>query len=286
MEDVHRTKLPILDAEAQAAQLNSALPISVTAENLEKHPNMSKLLEDLTHRLTPTGMRKETHAKFIQAKHSMHHARQKYLEEATFYRLIQDVLYWNTPDGKQGSTHRMAEALTLSELQDHLQLLKCGGSDSTSCDDIHKENFESSRCDTQQYAFGLNPEVVVARSKACVSDKGIRDTASAIEEHLENEWTRIASFRDPVGFVSYDPDEVAKIPKELEQKSRAVAAEKNKLIQSVLQNDYLFLQTLEQLIEYGSLLRNLMVSKRLCHYTHEHTDSLMTQMSALLLKLK
>lgn len=283
---MNRSNSPILVAEALASQLNGSLPIYLCAEDVNKHPDLSHLLEDLTHRLTPTGMHKPTYAQHTNATHAMKHARLKYLEEATLHRLIQDVVYQQPKTVQEKKLLKeVGEALTLAQIQSHLQLLPCESSENSPGGEMNKEDLESFQ-QQSQFLFGITPAIIVARAEMCISAKQIKVIFDGVEEQLMNEWIRIAAFQDPIGFLSYDPDEVIKIPEKLESTWCSVSTERKKLVHSITQTDYLYLQVRDHLLEYGNLLKTLMSKQRLCHYPAQHTECLYVQLSALLLKLK
>ncbi|XP_042885405.1 uncharacterized protein LOC122261698 [Penaeus japonicus] len=267
-----RSDSPIISAEELSNQLSGNLPVYISPEDVNKYPQVTHLLEDLTHRLMPTGMSKNTYTLLTQATHSMKQARQKCLEVSTLHRLIQDVLY-ESPSEKDEEQYmkEMQEALTLSELQDHILLV----------------DPESSYNEQEpQHTFGITQDLVLARAATTVSKKHIRELANALELQLEHEWVRIAVFHDPVGFLSYNPDEVAKIPEELENTHRKMVSDRNKLVHSITQTDFLFQQVHGLLLEYGSVLKGLMSKQRLSHYPAQHVESLNIILGAQLLKLK
>ncbi|KAK8733392.1 hypothetical protein OTU49_006618 [Cherax quadricarinatus] len=283
-----------VSTEALASKLSGSLPVYIGAHDVKKFPQLAHLLEDLSSRLTPTGIYKTTHAKLMQAAYTMKHARQLYIEVATLHRVVHDALYETSTLHETSSSYDktaknlqdMLEALTLSELEHHLMLVQDSSDQTTSAQHQKMQQPLSSFQQSQHTVFGITPEQVLARAQVRVSDKMILQLAKVLEERIEKEWIRIASFLDPVEFVNYDPDEVSKIPDRLEDKARKLTEERLALIHSMRQTDYLFQQVYCLLLKYSKILQCLVEKQRLSCYPAQHLLSGINMHNVQLMKLK
>ncbi|XP_071549259.1 uncharacterized protein [Panulirus ornatus] len=280
---MNRSHSPVISAEALANQLSGSLPLYIGPDDVNKYPKLSHLLEDLSHRLTPTGVHKTTNTQFTHAMHSMKYARQKYLEEATLYRLTHSVLCEESTNKEKETKDmkEMLEALIVSELQDHLKLVEHMSSEG-SCE----SQLEALATNKQCTAFGITTEHLLARAEILMSDNHLKKFVKILEKRLEQEWIKIASFKDPKGFSEYDPDDVVIIAEDLESMKRQIAEERNKLVHLITQTDCLFQQVHVLLLEYGQVLKALMSKQRLSRYPSQHLTSCTLTVSVQLLKLK
>ncbi|XP_068227103.1 HAUS augmin-like complex subunit 4 [Palaemon carinicauda] len=277
---MNRSNSPILTAEALASRLNNSLPVYTSADDVSKHPDLSHLLEDLTHHVTSTYVTKSTYAELSHATQAMQLARLKYLQEKTFRHLIYAVVYKKDGSLKQKKGfEEVDKAVALAEIQNHLQLISW-----------NSENDEttnaSSDTSLKQFVFGITPDVINAHSEVVNLSKYNSGITTAVESQLTDEWMRIAGFHNPTGFGSYDVEEMFQIPKSLEALLQSISGERQKLMLSITQTDYLFLQVRDHLVEYGNLLEMMMVKQRFCQYSTKHAESIYVQLSALLLKLR
>ncbi|XP_066944810.1 HAUS augmin-like complex subunit 4 [Macrobrachium rosenbergii] len=278
---MNRSNSPILTAEALASRLNNSLPVFTSAEDVSKHPDLSHLLEDLTHHVTPTYVTKSTYAELSHATQVMQLARQKYLQEAMFHHLMYTVIYKKHSSPKKKKCFEdVRKAVALAEIQSHLHLLPW------SSENDNETNNKVSDASLKQLTFGITPEVIDTHAEMFDMSKYSSEISSEVESHLIDDWMRIAGYHDPTGFESYDVEEVVKIPETLEISLQSMTEERQKLVLSITQTDYLFLQVRDHLVEYGNLLEMLMSKQRFCQYPTKHTESLYVQLSALLLKLK
>ncbi|XP_069195004.1 HAUS augmin-like complex subunit 4 [Procambarus clarkii] len=288
MEAMAMQKDANITPKTLASQLSGSLPVHVGSEDVNKCPQLAHLLEDLSHRLTPTGMHKTTQTRLTQASYAMKHARKMYLEKATLHRLTQDVLCEASTrqDENAKDLKKLLDGLTLSELQDHLKLAEDTTSNASQEERHTKQDVFSNYLQSQHTVFGITPEQVLSRAEVCVSNKQVEKLADALEERIEQECTRIASFMDPIEFVNYDPDDVAKIPDRLSDVKRKCADERAKLVHSMMQTDCLFQQVYCLLLEYSKVLQDMMTKQRLSQFPAHHTASGIAMCNTHLKKLR
>ncbi|XP_050710705.1 uncharacterized protein LOC126995254 [Eriocheir sinensis] len=267
----------IMSSESFSNHLSGSLPVYVSPQDITKHPQLSHLLKDLSLRLTPTGTLKSTHTRLAHATAALKHARMKYLEEATLHRVSQDVLLkmCDGDDKEENKMRKMLEAVTLSELQDHLQLVR-------SSDEGQREG-RSSKMHTM---FSISPEDLLASCKALNPGAYIDDLSYAMEVWLEQEWIKISSFLKPVGYESCDSHEATKIVESLETTKEKLAEESNKLIHSVIQTDCLNQKVYGLLFDYSKILKSLVSKQRLSHYPAQHLANCLVSLRAHFLKLR
>ncbi|KAG0714981.1 HAUS augmin-like complex subunit 4 [Chionoecetes opilio] len=257
--------------------VSGSLPVYVSHQDVTEHPQLSHLLEDLSLRLTPTGTHKTTHTRLIHASATLKHARLKYLEAATLHRVSQDVLL-DLCDGGHKKTKdmsKMLEALTLSELQDHLML--AGSSDAMQREGV---------ADKELTLFGITAEDVLASSKALKPEVYIKDLSDAMETFLEQEWIKISSFINPTGFENCDSQETTKIVDSLETTKQKFAEESNKLTHCVTQTHCLSQKVFGLLFDYSNILKSLVSKQRLSLYPAHHLATCLVFLKAHFLKLR
>ncbi|KAK3860958.1 hypothetical protein Pcinc_033021 [Petrolisthes cinctipes] len=280
-----RSTSPDITAKNLSGQLSGNLPVYVSPDDITKHPLLSQLLEDLILRLTPTGVHKTTHTQLTQTTQAMMHARQKFLEAATLHRLTTDVLLNTTGnDGDQKVRRDMLEALTLSEVQDHLTLI--GPAEDDQAKSTHQGNQHSPPATGKARVFGLNEEDLMLSLDVRVRREQSMRLAGALEVQLEKEWTKIAAFVDPFEFMSYDLDKVMAIVERLQSTKQKLTKEKNQLVHSTFQTDCLSEQVYRQLVEYSKVLHSLARKQRLSSYFSQHLASSLVNLNTHTLRLR
>lgn len=280
-----RCASPILSSESLSNQLSDSLPTYVSVDDINQHPELSTLLCNLSQRLTPAGVHRATQAKLDRQTTALKQARHKFLEGAILHRLTQDVVNKipsETNSGEYQSNGKdlkeLCEALTLSSLSDHMLLpvdnSKADNGDDTSC------------INTAEHLFDISPSVITAKVQTIVTPKHLKTLGQVLEQKLEMDWTKFAAFLNPIEFMSYDIDEVEKIPDYLENKKKEIEIESGKLEHDIIQNDVLFQQVFSMMLDYGSLLNGLTSKQRLSSFPQRHLTSISTDLSVHLLKMK
>ncbi|XP_063883192.1 uncharacterized protein LOC135112608 [Scylla paramamosain] len=267
----------VVSAEALSNHLSESLPVYVSHQDVTKHPQLSHLLEDLSLRLTPTGVFRGTHTRLMHASATLKHARVKYLEAATLHRVSQDVLL-NMCDGenkKERGMRKMLEAVTLSELQDHLVLVQSS-----------PEAQEESGGNKELTLFGITPEDVLARCKALKPELYIKDLSSAMETFLEQEWIKISSFLNPIDFEGCDSQDSTRVVEHLENTKQRLAEESNKLTHCVIQTHHFSQKVYGLLFEYSKILKSLVSKQRLSLYPAHHLANSLVTLKTHFLKLR
>lgn len=268
----------VVSAEALSNHLSESLPVYVSTQDVTKHPQLSHLLEDLTLRLTPTGVLKATHTRLMHASATLKHARVKYLEAATLHRVSQDVLL-NMCEGdtqKERGMRKMLEALTLSELQDHLVLTHTNP----------EAQDEGGGSNNELTLFGITPEDVVGRSKALNPELYTEDLTAAMENYLEQEWVKISSFLNPTDFEGSDSKDIAKVVEHLEASKQGLTDEGNKLSHCIIQTHHFSQKVYGLLFEYSKILKSLVSKQRLSLYPAHHLANSLLTLRTHFLKLR
>ncbi|MPC31051.1 uncharacterized protein LOC123506035 isoform X2 [Portunus trituberculatus] len=263
--------------EALSNRLSESLPVYVSHQDVTKHPKLSHLLEDLTLRLTPTGVLRATQTRLMHASVTLKHTRVKYLEAATLHWVSQDVLL-NMSDGeteKEKGMRKMMEAVTLSELQDHLVLTK--SSPGTQ---------EKGGGNKELTLFGISPADMVGRSKALTPELYIKDLSAAMEAFLEQEWIKIRSFLNPVDFEDCDWQDTSKVVEHLETTKQRLAEESSKLTHCVIQTHHFSQKVYSLLFEYSKILKTLVSKHRLSLYPAHHLANSLITLKTHFLKLR
>lgn len=283
--NMSRCASPVLSSESLSNQLSDNLPTYVSVDDINQHPELSQLLCNLSQRLTSAGVHRATQAKLDRQTTALKQSRHKYLEVATLHRLTQDVVNKvpsETNTGEFQSNKKdlkeLGEALTLASLPDHM-LLPVNNDKADNGDD-------ATGIDTAEHLFDISPSVITAKVQTIVTPKHLKTLGQFLEQKLEMDWTKLAAFLNPIEFMSYDPDEVEKIPDYLENKKKEIDIESGKLEHDIIQNDVLFQKVFSMLLDYGSLLNGLTSKQRLSSFPQRHLTSISTDLSVHLLKMK
>lgn len=263
-----------------ADKLNSALPIDITAAQVQQYPELVKLLTELSQRITPEGISVQVKQELEQAEEELRHEKHSWLLQHTLYKEIEEFLIDSelrsqdvalSPDDKQFHT-MLQECLTFSEIGDYL---RC--SPDPSC----KVNLLGL---TEESIHNENPH---RKNLAYLQQKLIPQ----IEERLADKCENLQNFQDVDNALDSSPTlaKSSQLPALMEAQKRKLEEDTQQLERLRMAKEKQFQTYYQTLLDSLHLLEELITKYRLQNQMEHDTVSaewLVGKCDGLCLKIK